>query len=479
MPRTPLTADELWIVAALRERTEADGERWGRPRLADAVGRSEATLARYLVGSGILATDGMAVLVRGERVGVASEAARARVESLLNPRRLQTAKSASSAPPPPPHELSQTWRADDAQEVSSRSTRIRSLDELLAAFDIDRAVWEVDRPTVNSWEGLYTVTGSDGERRAETVTLYQIKASLRRRVSRTVEEGFRLLAERLQGGAPATPVAGASDDGHLLEFSLVDHHFGKLAWRGETGEDYDLRIAERLYRGSADLTIQRFRHWPIGRILMPIGHDLLNWDSARGETAGGTPQDNDSRPAKVLASALASIVYAVERLAEVAPVDVVYVSGNHDPTTGFAVALAVQAWFRADARVTVDLGVRPRKVFTFGKCFIGLTHGDMAASQKRQLSAIFATEFAEEWGPRPHREIHTGHLHHRGETHYLPLSDCGGTPVRILPSLCGRDAWHARSGYIGGPRATDAYLWHPQRGLAGTVITYADEVLAA
>ena len=47
-------------------------------------------------------------------------------------------------------------------------------------------------------------------------------------------------------------------------------------------------------------------------------------------------------------------IKAIDILKQKAPVDVIYISGNHDELSGYKLAKFIDAWFRNDENVTVD-----------------------------------------------------------------------------------------------------------------------------
>jgi len=531
----PLSADELWLIDRLRRVSAATPHcrTWGSQTIANAlpwVTRSQSNVGCYLTTEisparsviEVLREAGRDIVYRNhERVGDVSQSAidvllqhfpnageivdlpnmDASIAMRADPADLQHDNTFAEEPPgadtrPPgaddddvplaPH---QTERIEDGDELAltSFSWRIRSIDELMAEHQIDQSIWEPDKSNIGYHEGFYkTPIDSDDDYvgptryEAKVVGLHRISCSLRRKVTKVIEDAFAMLMERMRAEAPIYPARsyrGLNSEPHLLELALYDHHYGKLAWHVETGQDYDLSIADQLYRRAVDQILARAKPYGIDRILFPIGHDLLNYDNARGETTSGTPQDNDSRPAKVFDAACAAVIYAIERLVEVAPVDVIYVPGNHDTNVGRFVACTVGAWFHRCSEVTVDIGPAPMKCYTYGDVFLGLTHGDGSAKYRASLPMLFTQQFLAEWGRTKHHEIHLGHFHTKNETSFMPLFESGGVLMRVLPSLCGRDYWHTRMGYLGASRATDALLWSSGTGLAGYFTTSVEELL--
>ena len=56
--------------------------------------------------------------------------------------------------------------------IAEDTTRVKSLDDLLEAFDVDDSEWEVDWYDI----GTYEQTGFDSERKPVTTTMYRCKA---------------------------------------------------------------------------------------------------------------------------------------------------------------------------------------------------------------------------------------------------------------------------------------------------------------
>jgi hypothetical protein len=103
-----------------------------------------------------------------------------------------------------------------------------------------------------------------------------------------------------------------------------------------------------------------------------------------------------------------------------------------------------------------------RKYVEWGNCLLGLTHGN--EEKHGDLRHIMSEEAREAWARTVFREWHLGHLHHKKETHFQPLSEINGVMVRILSSLSATDAWHYLKGYL-PLRAAQAFLWDKQDGM--------------
>ena len=362
---------------------------------------------------------------------------------------------------------------DKSGSVITHSTRIRTAEQALQKANIDSAIWAIDRQKINSWE----VAAWDSEAKEFRVQpLWQVSLTLKRLLTKPVEEGLRRLFSRLPASGHArTKSASFSSkkNSTLLEISLFDAHFGKLAWGPETGTDYDTDIAATVYQNAIDDLLERSKGMRVGKILFPVGSDFFHVNNWQGTTANGTEQDLDTRFARVFELGTLSVVRAISACRRVAPVEVVWVPGNHDRETSYYLVRVLAAHFRNDAGVRVELSPKVRKYTLHGCNLIGFTHGDQ--EKHRDLPSIMAAEVPDLWAKATCREFHLGHYHKAKQTVHTTTDEFGGVRVRVLPSLSGTDAWHYRQGYVGTKRAAEAYLWDAKEGYIGHLSTNVRE----
>ena len=365
---------------------------------------------------------------------------------------------------PPPPEPVQTVNLEEQGDIAtlrSFGTEVRTIEELIARAKVDLTVWEVDRPETSMHETA--VRQVDGSIRK--VQQFRLAVKLRRKQGPSTQEQVAALVEgAFEKQKPVTPKVGIAKgraDDLMQAVVIADPHLAKYAWSEETGgADYDLDIASRLVDGAArELMAWGDERKPAVRYLFGLG-DLLHYDNPQGHTTSGTPQDRDTRMAKMLRRASEVLVGLVERSAETAETRVVMVPGNHDRATTYAMQLILANRFHDDPRVTVDLDPKARKYVEWGHCLIGLTHGDTARKRLHQLMQV---EQKEAWGRSRVREWHHGHLHSEAST----VTE-GGVTIRQHLSLSPPDSWHALEGYVGAPRGMDSYLYHKDGYLRGT-----------
>ena len=341
--------------------------------------------------------------------------------------------------------------------------RVRTLADLIRVCEIDTTEWEIERWTANKWE----VGAADKDKKIRVTPLFQVKAWLRRK--RALVDARAEIAALFADAAARIPVRRAAptrkakpETGILLELALPDLHIGKLAWAEETGgANYDGAIAEQRFEAAIDALILRSRSFGCDRVLLPIGNDLLHSDTKVGTTTGGTPLDTDSRFQKNFSLARKLWTRAIDRCrAEIGPVDVAMVPGNHDTLAVWHLGDSLACYFRRDADVTIDNAPTMRKYYQHGKVMLMFTHGNRGKLADYPL--LMATEQPDMWGATVHREAHTG------DKHQLRVQEHRGVKVRISPALCPPDAWHAEMTFTGNAESAEAFCWHPVEGLIGT-----------
>lgn len=337
--------------------------------------------------------------------------------------------------------------------IVSKSTDIRTLEQLLAYTRVDLSVWEVQKHTVNMW-------GSEANPN------FQVKAWLKKRDDYiSVQDDIEALKEDAKKYAPKYPKIKypKHETGNLLEISLFDHHFGQLSWGDETGgANYDVKIAQKLAHDAIDYIIANSPQ--PDRILLPIGNDFFNVNSMLNATVAGTPQSEDDRWKKTYKKGRELWVGIIEKLMTIAPVDVLSIPGNHDEERVYYLTDALECWFHNTDSVNVDNSPTMRKYYPWGDCLIGFTHGDKEAEVKKgALIYLMSTEVPMLWSRAKYKEWHKGHLHAAKETAFQILDEVRGVREWIMPSLVAVDDWHSGKGYS-ALRETIACNWNKRNG---------------
>jgi hypothetical protein len=244
--------------------------------------------------------------------------------------------------------------------------------------------------------------------------------------------------------------------GHLLVIDPADVHIGKLCKAFENGEEYNSQIAVQRVKEGVRGILSKVKGFKIDRVLYIIGNDKLHVDTPRATTTAGTFQDTDLMWYDAFRIALQLDREIIEMLMEVAPVHVQYDPSNHDYTTGFFLAHALEAWFNNCEGVTFNVSIAHRKYYQYGNSLIGTTHGDGAKVQ--DLPLLMAQEAPKEWAECKHRYVYIHHIHHKMS------KDFGSVCVEALRSPSGTDSWHHRNGYQHSPKAIEGFIHCKQNG---------------
>lgn len=385
------------------------------------------------------------------------------VTNLLNPD-YKTKQSVTDTP--------NGWNETDESATWSgiTSSPIKTLADACKAAGVDESIWYVDRWECSQW--TVGMMPKQAEKPVQTQQ-YRVKVYLKRLAKRFIQQAQDAIDKRRQKWAPLYPKAfkQKSKGEYLAVVGLFDVHFGKLAWQPETGNNYDLKIAETLFTHAVDDMIEHSRSWNISNFLIALGNDYFHIDNSRNTTYAGTPQDTDGRYAKIFETGFVAIARAIERMVRVAPVDVLYLPGNHDPTTSYHLCREVKTHFRNLDSVNVDISPSPRKYYKYHKNILGFTHGN--EEKINSLPNLMASEKPEWWGETKCRDWFIGHLHKRKSWVTQPMDSFEGSTIRVVKSLSGTDAWHHRKGYIDDQQAAEIFFYHRENGYTGHAVARA------
>lgn len=322
-------------------------------------------------------------------------------------------------------------------------------DAIMAAHNLNPSDWEVVSYKSNFWQSQ--------QKGGRKIDLYQSKITVKpRKDSICLSDIDRFFEQKNYSAIPPIVPAHYAPDGDVLEVCIPDLHSGLFSWREETGEDYDHYIVrERFETCIADI-LARCEDRKFSKVLFVTLGDLLHVDNLKQETTKGTFQDVDGRFSKFFENTLDLLIDAVRAFEQIAPVEVVYIQGNHDGITGYTLLKSVQMAFADHKDVFVDALPNPRKWRRIGVNLIGWCHGDMST---KRIAQWLHQEARMEYGQTEYAEIHAGHLHSQ------LTQDGNGVIVRYLPTICSSSAWEHKQGYNSAWRGIVSFVWAPKRGL--------------
>jgi len=355
--------------------------------------------------------------------------------------------------------------------AESKSERITTLEQLLAACAVDMDLWEVDRYVINKYDQGAKMP--DGE--IVVTPLFQVKAWLVHRKGASVEQAIERHLDRLRAGARrmGRPGAHLSTGEFLMVPSLYDAHFNKRSADGT----YTLERAAAEFKAVADAAVARARALglPVERVLFPVGNDALHADNLVGDTTDGTRLETVADQRDAIDAICDACEYAALRFLDLAPVDIVAVESNHDRQGTFWLGKVLEAYFHRTPGVTVDATRAPNKYYVYGQTLLGLQHGDKIKPDA--LAVLMATEAPDAWAQTRYREWLRGHIHYAAGMYY-PSTETHGVSVRVIPALCPPDQYHLLRGYVGGHRAAEVVYYNRKYGPSGSFPVFVDEIAA-
>lgn len=223
----------------------------------------------------------------------------------------------------------------------------------------------------------------------------------------------------------------------MLEIPLFDMHWGVSFM-----DRYNAVLDDILH-------IIHSRHWD--QIVIPIGQDFFHNDSiVNPTTTKGTVVDKVDMTKAVKEGRQFITAITDAALINANSVRVFYSAGNHDRSVSW---MFMQVLLERYGNEIVDDSMEYRKVFTYGKNSVMVTHGDSKQATAKNLAHIFPIAYPEEFAQATIREVHSGHLHHESE------ADIYGVMVRRLSSGAAVDDWSNRQDFVGTHRRFMLFEW--------------------
>lgn len=370
-----------------------------------------------------------------------------------------------------------------AEYVVSSEKRITKIAQIWELIDFDQAEWKIDKweQSAGTSEGYRkdrkgwwksnngVVSGESIDTgRVLVVPLHSFK--VRVWLSRKTEEirNNLVLDDFIKRAAKYAPKYKKirykkTKDSHLFELDMPDLQLGRLVAAEDAGYDLDPIMQIKKASAVVDSLINRASGFSISRILFPVGNDFFDTNTAEMTTAHGTPQQDDVRWKRTYELGCEFVVSTIDKLSQIAPVDVLVVPGNHDEDKIFYLGGYVHAWYHNNKNVVVDNRPMKRKYYAFGENLIGLTHGYFEKNGK--LDSLMAYEVPQLWAASRFREWHLGDKHHKVDMILKTNELENGVIVRILRSLATPSVWEFDKGFVGSMKAAESFVWSDNEGV--------------
>ena len=265
--------------------------------------------------------------------------------------------------------------------------------------------------------------------------------------------------------APVKPGNGPALPDLMACYPIGDAHIGMLSWGTETGEDWDLRIAEQTQCAAMRALVDSAPPAKFATIVN-LG-DWLHYDSMAAVTPGaGHNLDADSRYGKVIRVAIAVMRTCIDTaLKKHRAVRVINAIGNHDETGALWLSQALAGTYEREKRVTIDTSPSVYNYFQHGRCLVGIHHGHKARIER--LPGVMAADQPEAWGRTRHRYWWLGHVHHQR------VIEAAGVTLESFNTLAAKDAY-AHAGGWRARRHMQCIVLHAEHGeVARSTVTAA------
>lgn len=277
-----------------------------------------------------------------------------------------------------------------------------------------------------------------------------------------------LIQEALQGFTDELPRAKrvAAPKSKLAktlcnQYLITDYHLGMYAWHEESGDDWDMTIAEQLLLKWFEEAV---RSAPEAEqaVFAQLG-DFLHFDSLQAVTpTSKNLLDADTRYQKMVRVAIRVLRRVTQMLLEKHKrVHIVMADANHDPAGSAWLRESFAVFYESEPRVTVDVSPDTFYAFQWGETALFYHHGHKVKPEK--LAEVFAARFREMFGATKHAYGHCGHLHHRIVVENTLM------PIEQHRTLAAKDHYAASHGYMAG-RDAAVTTYSREYGEVGRVV---------
>lgn len=259
---------------------------------------------------------------------------------------------------------------------------------------------------------------------------------------KAVIEGMR---SEITPVAPVKATRAKRDDKLLNLYTVSDFHLGMLAWGDESGDDWDMKIAEDLFSRWFDAAFQKAPDAGTGVINL-LG-DLAHFDSLVAVTpASGNVLDADTRYQKLVRYMIRMVRRVVDMaLVKHKNVRLLIVQGNHDESGMIWLAEMFSTLYDNEPRVFVDTSPDVYKMVQHGKTTLFFTHGHKCRFEV--VEPIMIAKFRKAFGESEYSYAHVGHLHHQ------KIVESRNMVVEQHRTLAAKDAYASRGGWVSGRSA--------------------------
>jgi hypothetical protein len=221
---------------------------------------------------------------------------------------------------------------------------------------------------------------------------------------------------------------------------IGDAHLGMLAHAAETGQNFDLKIAESELCGAIGMLIDEA---PLSErmVINDLG-DFTHYENFKAQSeASGNPMDYDGRFPKMIKVYSRVMRWIIDKaLTKAKTVDVIINQGNHSRTNDIWMAELLRVAYGHTGRVNVLNNDSVFIGYRMGNTMVMIHHSDKCPPAR--LISVLTTDFRQDYGETEHHYIDIGHIHHR-----MVAKEHPGVVLESWNNLAAPDKWHSDSGY--------------------------------
>lgn len=257
-----------------------------------------------------------------------------------------------------------------------------------------------------------------------------------------------------------SPSHGSSD--LITVFVITDYHLGMLAWGPETGDDWDLKIAERIFINYFRYAIDNSPQAETA-LFANIG-DMLHFSGMSPITnRSGHVLDSDTRYAKLVRTAIRINKLAIAMLLQkYKSVKVLHAEGNHDDDASVWLRESFWSFYEDEDRVEVIRRPDPYYCVEFGKISLMFHHGHIRRMKDIETSLL--AKFRDVWGRTDKTYTHMGHLHNEN------VISTNTMKIEQHPTLAASDAHASRGGWLSNMRVSPVITYDRRYGEISRVV---------
>lgn len=333
-----------------------------------------------------------------------------------------------------------SYKSDKLLKMNSEQSK--DVEYLLKAHGFDSGFWQITSAKNNIWN---VYSKQDGVQQ-----LYSSKITVKPIVPDFKDEWIENVINTIDTSKfKIKEVNTYNLDGVTVEINMADVHIGKFVSELVSNGVYDADIAVDRARQSLFRAISKVSHYKIKKIIFVGGQDFVNIDTLEGTTTKLTRQDMNEFYETIYEKALSLMIECVEILRDIAPVDFIYVKGNHDKLTTFTMFKALEKLYKDVEGVNIDASMKQRKYRIIGNSLVGYSHGE---EEKKRIFNCMQVDEMENWNKK-YKYFHLSHLHSESK------KEIGGVIYQWLGSLSENCKWTYGCGFVGAEKKCHVFVY--------------------